>query len=263
MNARQTVQLTYETLGEGQTLAGELCPACSGGESREATLSVSRRDGLLLWNCHRASCGFRGASTGGRYERRSAPVVQTRGTVGRQMVRESEPVPAEASEYLRNRYRITARHAAKYDLGWYEGRLSVPVRNYQGEILGVNLRSLSGEVPKSKLHSEKGALSWFVNHTSPDIIIVEDQFSAMRASDYSTSVALLGTNLNEERVSEIKQVARGTVYLALDADAWDKAVKYVLQYRSWLPLRLLKLTKDIKDMTDEELASFMSANVSS
>ena len=120
------------------------------------------------------------------------------------------------------------------------------------------LRALDNRKPKVVSHIEKGAIAWYVNRTTPGIVIVEDQLSALRASDYLTSVALLGTNLSEERVLEIKKAGRGPVYLALDNDATASAVKYVVKYRSVLPMQLLRLAKDIKDMTDEEAAALFA-----
>lgn len=128
----------------------------------------------------------------------------------------------------------------------------MPVRDVQGQELGVVLRSLSGEKPKVISHTEKGVMAWYTNHATTGVIIVEDQLSAIRASDYLTSVALLGTNLSEERAKEIKQAGRGPVYLALDNDAIASAVKYVVKYRSVLSLQLVRLDKDIKDMSHEE-----------
>ena len=127
------------------------------------------------------------------------------------------------------------------------------MRDAQGERLGCVLRALDGRQPKTLTHTEQGAISWHVNHTTDGVIIVEDQFSAIRASDYLTSVALLGTNLNEERVAEIKAAGLGPVYLALDADAWQVAVRYAVKYRSELRPQLLRLAKDIKDQSKEEL----------
>lgn len=263
MNVTDRLTLEFADLPDGYTAAGELCPACGGGGSKERTLSVTRRGGRLYWKCHRASCAFAGSDTAGFVDRASTQPVACRGMVGRTIARAADRVPETFREYLREKYCITSQHISKYHIGWDEetNRLVLPVQDAQGNLLGVNLRSLSGQQPKSKLHVESGALSWHVHRTTPGVIIVEDQFSAIRASDYLSSVALLGTHLNEDNAYEIKKHARGPVYLALDADAWDKAVKYVVQFRSILPLRLLKIPKDLKDMTDEELASFFAANV--
>lgn len=95
-------------------------------------------------------------------------------------------------------------------------------------------------------------MAWFTNVRSSGIIIVEDQLSAIRASDYLTSVALLGTHLNDERVQELRAAKTRPIYLALDNDAIGTAVKHVVKYKSLLPMQLVRLSKDIKDMTHEE-----------
>jgi len=101
-------------------------------------------------------------------------------------------------------------------------------------------------------------MAWYTNRTTRTLIIVEDQLSAIRASDYVNSVALLGTNLNQERATEIREAGLRPAYLALDKDAWELSVRYAKQYRTYLGLQLLRLDKDIKDMTDEEAGDLLS-----
>lgn len=100
-------------------------------------------------------------------------------------------------------------------------------------------------------------MAWYTNVRASGIIIVEDQLSAIRASAYLNSVALLGTNLNEERALEIRAANNSPVYLALDLDAIASAVKYVVKYRSVLPMQLVRLSKDIKDHSVKELDLLM------
>lgn len=263
MNVHDQLALEFSDLPDGYTAAGELCPACGGGATKERTLSVTRREGRLYWNCHRASCPFSGSDAVGFLTVTRSKPSDCRGVVGRTIARHSERVPENLRQYLRQKYCITEQHIGKYQLGWdtETNRLVLPVQDAQGNLLGVNLRSLSGAKPKSKLHTESGALSWHINRVTPGLIIVEDQFSAIRASDYLSSVALLGTQLNEDDAYSIKKHARGPVYLALDADAWDQAVKLVMYHRSVLQMQLVKLPCDLKDMDDEELASFLAVNV--
>lgn len=121
------------------------------------------------------------------------------------------------------------------------------------------LRSLSGAKPKVVSYTEQGAMAWYVNRITPGVIIVEDQLSALRASAFLTSVALLGTNLSEERVEEIRKAGHRPVYLALDNDAIASAVKFVVKYRSTLPMQLVRLDKDIKDHNNEELAALYAS----
>lgn len=262
MNARQYMLLEYADMQDGETRAGELCPACNGGASAEGTLSVSQREGIILWNCHRASCGFKGASSSsGTAQTGTTRLPKAREVLGRQIAREAGPLDAETKLLLRQKYSITGRHLAQHGLGWaeQEQRLCIPVRSFTGAERGVTLRSLSGQSPKTLTHTEQGALSWFTNHATPGVIIVEDQLSAIRASDYLTSVALLGVNLNDERAAEIKASGLRPVYLALDADAWELSLRLAIKYRSYLGIKLLRLSKDIKDIDNEELADWFAS----
>lgn len=263
MNARESMLLNYDGLAAGTSLAGELCPACEGGQTRERSLSVSSEGGGIKWYCHRASCGFSGSTVGGMRQS-SLPTqnVQCRGLVGRTLIRESSALDTSVEQILRDKYSITDRHRRIAGLGWDEedNSLVMPVYGVRGEVLGANLRRLDGRTPKTKLHAEQGAIAWYVNHTATGIIIVEDQLSAIRASDYLTSVALLGTHFNEERCLAIKESGYQPVYLALDNDAWDRAISYVREYRYLLRLIPLRLSKDLKNMTDDELKQFMTEN---
>lgn len=128
----------------------------------------------------------------------------------------------------------------------------LPVYGPNRELYGCVLRSLTGQTPKVLTHTDQGAMAWYTNVRNGDIIIVEDQLSAIRASAYLTSVALLGTMLNEDRVARLRSVCRGKVYMALDNDAIGTAVRHLIKYRSFLPVSIIRLEKDIKDMTHEE-----------
>lgn len=262
MNAREQLLLDFEHLPDGTTAAGQSCPACGGGRDGENTLSVSREGANLLWNCHRASCNFRGASTSRQQQSEEGftKAPDTRGVVGRSIVRESCMVADETRSYLLSRYGVTSTHLSRYGIGWdtESNRLCVPVRGYDGTERGVVLRALDKRQPKSQSHTEQGAISWFTNHTAPGVIIVEDQFSAIRASDYLTSVALLGTHLNDERVAEIRASKLSPVYIALDADAYSTVLRHAIKYRNELRPQVRRLHKDIKDMSDTELKEFMN-----
>lgn len=265
ISPRDRVLLDYAYLIDGETINGEVCPYCKGGTSGDRSLSVSRRGGSLLWICYRASCPFRGGSSplGSSSEARGTKVPDTRGTVGRWIAREAEGLPSEVAESLRLRYEITASHVANAGFGWdtETSRLIMPVRSYEGEELGVMLRALDDRKPKVVSHTEKGAIAWYVNRITPGVIIVEDQLSAVRASDFSSSAALLGTNLDEARVLAIKNTKLSPVWLVLDNDAVSTAVRYVVKYRHVLPMILVVPPKDLKDMGEQELNDFFKTKV--
>lgn len=253
MKLRDSFIIEHGDLAEGETRAGQLCPQCEGGPYGKRTLSVSRSNGILLWHCHRDSCTFSGR-WGGRAGIGKQEKKQARGMVGGTLVRTSVSIPNEAQEYLRNKLLLSSRHIAKAQLGWdeHEDRLVQPVFTYDGEVVGCCLRALDGREPKSKNHTEQEAMAWYTHRGSPQLIIVEDIFSAIRASDYMNSVALLSTHLNDERVEAVREAGFTEAFIALDRDAYSKSVHYAAKYRSRLRLVPVQLSKDIKDLTHEE-----------
>ena len=259
MNAKETILLEYENIGEGTTYAGQLCPACQGGRTGERTLSVSRRNGSITWYCHRASCGFKGSSAGGRDH--SGPVkTQCRGAVGRAYIREAEQPPPAIALYLCEKYGLTDYARQRSGIAWLrdEERIVLPVFSPQGECLGAVLRSLSGAEPKTITHTEPLAMAFYTHRRSRDLIIVEDQLSAIRASEYMNAVALLGTNLNEDRAYEIYRQKYERIFLALDADAREKQAQLIIKHRGLLKLNPLMLKKDIKNQSKEELEELIN-----
>lgn len=259
MNAKDSILLDYSYLQEGETVTGELCPACNGGMNGDRALAVSRREGKLLWICYRASCAFKGSSNSSVGYTGTSP-VNTRGATGRWIAREAEQIPERVGELLLQRYSIGPGEISRGKLGWSDGRLVMPVISSTGEPEGCTMRSFDGAKPKSLAHTEPDALAWYRNRSSGALVIVEDQLSAIVASKYVNAVALLGTNLNQSRATEIRKARFSRVLLALDADAFDKAVGYVRKYRSYLPMELLRLDKDIKDMKDEEVVTLLEVS---
>lgn len=261
MNARDQMELEYAGLFDGESRAGELCPSCHGGSAGEHSLSVSKREGLLLWQCHRASCDFSGASSSGGFKSSlpATKVPDNRGVVGRTILRSSDVVDPYVAELLATKYQLGRRHLGLHEIGWdrESDRLALPVKNFRGERLGVVLRALDNRKPKTLTHTEKDAIAWYTNRSKAGVIIVEDQLSAIRASDYLTSVALLGTHLNDQRVQEIRDSGCSPVYLALDRDAWSTAVRYAIRYRNELRPQLIQLERDLKDESNQRLSELL------
>lgn len=260
MNVRERLLLEYSYLPDGTTIAGELCPSCKGGRTGERTLSVTRVGENLLWRCHRATCLFKGGSGSKASAMGETEIPQVRGTVGRNFQRTAVAVPKAPREYLSTQLFITDKHIAKWNLGWDEqsSRLVQPVVNEYGDNLGCVLRALDGRQPKSLTHTEQGAIAWHRNPTTAGLIIVEDIFSAIRASDYLSSVALLSTHLNDERINSIRGSGLSPVYLALDGDVYPQVIRYCQKYRNQVRMIPVKLSKDLKNMTPQELEEFFN-----
>lgn len=257
---REELLLEYTYLADGETAAGQMCPACQGGSSGERTLSVSRQGGSLLWNCHRASCTFAGREHARSYrgDEQRTRVPPARGVAGRAYYRNAEPLPDEINSLLREKYGFDSVQISELAWDVKTERVVIPVYNQWGELEGSVLRSESGASPKALSYTEEDAIAVFSHPSSRKVIVVEDAYSALRASKYMTGVALLGTHLNVERVEAIKDIRAEQVKLALDADMAHKTIKYVRQYRNVLPMHPVLLSKDLKNMNEEELVGALA-----
>ena len=94
------------------------------------------------------------------------------------------------------------------------------------------------------------------------MLCVEDIVSAVKAAQYTTTVALGGTHLSEEMVWEITRIADDRpILLALDQDATAKAVKFAKKYALWGNFQVIPLSKDIKDTPNDVIKRIVYAFV--
>jgi hypothetical protein len=64
----------------------------------------------------------------------------------------------------------------------------------------------------------------------------------------------LGTHIPEDLIDKLLSQKVKKVRLALDADAWDKAVKYKEKYGALFGnFQLIPLSKDIKDLHNDQI----------
>lgn len=256
----------HSGLRDGETKAGQVCPSCEGGATKERSLSVSRRGHVLLWNCHRSSCNFRGsdgappgAESGGGKSRSRPSYVPT------------HPISQATLGFLATKFGITRQNLEHAGLRWtgdgdgqYERRVCYPIFGPDSRKRGENYRSYQdGVKPKSLVRLDEGAVgqSWYrFRRTSDILVVVEDQVSAIKLAPYYDSLALLGTNLSDAKGAEVQEeMGRYKhIYLCLDNDATYAAIKMQLDWRNKIPkMRVMGLEKDIKNMDDLEFDNFM------
>ena len=251
----QTLRDMSGLIRDGESLNGQICPWCEGGDSKEKSLSVTLNTGSILYNCHRASCGHRGA------------IPLTAGEM-REINREATPKkkakqPEEllalgdmTKRLLMEKYELGDIHLKMMGASWdpLSSRLYLPLINWNRTgMIGYALRSLSGASPKSIIRltePDQPCLAFYGPSTTKGVVfIVEDQFSASKISRYGTGVALMGTAMNPSKAMLIKKnLDPRLVVLALDKDAVDKAVQHWTRYRAVFPnTRVMALERDIKD----------------
>lgn len=135
----------------------------------------------------------------------------------------------------------------------------MPVRDDEGWLYGFTARSLTGQKPKTLSFIEDSRGAWYSNTESNDLIIVEDQLSAIRCSEYINAVALLGTAISIRLAKEIAENKFDTVYLVLDKDAYSKALGLGMDFPG-LNMKIPMTTKDMKDMEPEQLRNWLAVN---
>lgn len=130
----------------------------------------------------------------------------------------------------------------------------MPVFDESLEVYGFTARRLDEQKgPKTLSFLENSRGSWYPCSTSRKLIIVEDQLSAIRASKYVNAVALLGTDITDALLDILRDIDYTDVVLALDKDAYRKALKTAARLRNKLKMRVLKLHVDLKDLPEDRL----------
>jgi len=94
--------------------------------------------------------------------------------------------------------------------------------------------------------------SWYLHAYGVErIAIVEDQVSAARLSRYITTVALMGTHLQHDLLMFLARHRVKHLYIALDSDAFDKAVKLSQHISPYFhKVTVVPLNVDIKNDTE-------------
>lgn len=257
------MEMEYASLNEGATLSGQECPLCKA----RGVMSVSRIHRQLLWMCHRASCQFRRGKTYGGFVP-DKPPEDERVVVYPDVL----PLPEAVYDFLDKNYHLSRRSINRAGMGFlpdHRGgdRMYFPIRDAASIVVGYNAKALSKDVqPKSVTKSTlQSAIAWYPNTTrTRKVLVVEDQLSAIRASEHLTSCAILGTHLNDERMRELLAFGPEEILLALDADAFAKAVKYVVQFKAMTGgrMKVIPLKQDVKNMSPETFEEFIHENCS-
>jgi hypothetical protein len=163
---------------------------------------------------------------------------------------------------LRQRYQVIPSIWA--DHGWgvnpEQHCLVMPIRCPYGGVRGHITRTLTE--PKRCFTYKATAQPWLDWWDSRDrrspceapVVVVEDTISACRLAGLGyQSVALLGTSISNPQAREIAQVANGRpVYLALDRDAFTKALHLAKRHAHIVKFLPVCLTEDIKNMKDDD-----------
>jgi len=260
MNYKTTITLLATDLQAGDTLR-VICPRCGGGSTEEKSLSVTRsEDGVLLWQCFRDKCPEKKGDSS--VDSSYIPSLE------RKEVRKPRKVFDGTTKALTDTHlaRLKAMWGIESPPYWYYtpdygGRIAMSIRGPKYTHRGWVLRDIRG-VARTKAYTflEEGqeSLSWYKNHSDRPTVLVEDIPSAVRASHYVNSVALIGTAIGLDKALEIAQYATRPIVIALDQDATAKSFQHAERYGlMWDGPEILTLNKDMKDMSHDELQELL------
>ena len=231
----------------------EVCPSCHGGAQMEKSISITRDEQGIVWQCFRAKCNYKGALRDHTFC--MEPRVHT------PKRRVWEGVTHELPDSVRAKIAEMWRIVDPPNWYWttdYGGRVAMSIRSPRDIHRGWILRSLSSHKGGTKAltyvdEGEEG-LSWYKTVPGAPTLVVEDIPSAIRASASVNAVALLGTGVGLTRAQEIAAYAPRPVIMALDQDATGLSFKWAKKYKIlWDDVRVFPLSKDIKDMDEEEI----------
>jgi hypothetical protein len=253
------VKMIASVLEEGEQ-SREVCPFCQGGRTGEKSLNITVRDGVILFNCHRASCMQHGAVGTNRVVR----------TTRKERERKITPyegeltyLPEEWLEYLERKIGFDTQHVQQSGamLAVGENRVAFPIYSPMGIRRGWVLRSYE---PYERLKAltrmdvDEPHLAYYRENNSPLVVVVEDIPSAVRCARYADSVALCGSGCSMDYAQEIAAHYRNVVW-ALDEDATAQAIRLMRQHALLFEnSRVLVLEQDMKDMKEDELCELLS-----
>lgn len=238
------------------------CPVCG----KKNTFSVNDDGMQRLWFCFHADCNVSGR-TGISLTRDFAKLA-----IKKPMTKVEQPdikfmLPdtfvslsrnLDAELYVKsvNAYDayLSGRADIRYD--FKRNRVAYVVKN-GNSVVDAAGRAIDGRNPKWYRYGNS-SLPFYCGSSSTAIVL-EDCASACSVSALATGVALLGTNLLEPHIEMLRKYER--VFVALDKDATDKAVSMVKVLCRQVPTKLMVLSRDLKNLTKEELNDFLRSHI--
>jgi len=233
------------------------CVVCG----KRNTLTVTRMDGKVLWNCYSASCGI-GGVTNADYSRQDITNKITLDKKEKQ--KEDFVVPdyfvkditrsSDCLNYI-NEFNFMEVYEKTPDRFAYDvknDRLSF-MTVHEGKVVGAVGRALKYGI---KWYRYDNCHTPFIIGGGDLAVIVEDCTSACVVSHEATGIALLGTNLLTEHLHYIKPYKK--VIVALDRDATNKAIdiqrKIAIHVDS---CKVMILERDLKYETKESIKELL------
>ena len=246
------------TLSEGESQRMN-CPLCGGNN----TFTVTKQEGVVVYNCYKLGCGSRGAVPVGVSAEDVAAYFNRKGV-------DTKPQEAVAMEIpLSFTFNTTDTRMQRFVNKWglhnvnlmydmIDHRVVFPIHNASGLLVDAVGRTIVGAAPKWLRYTGKG--DYYTHGTSKDTaVVVEDSISAVavhKCSKDATGVAILGTSLTETQRNFLTKFRR--VIIALDPDAMSKTIEFTQQLRLYVDdVKAMYLTDDIKYREPQDVETLL------
>ena len=236
------------------------CPSCGGSN----TFIANDSNGVILYYCFRASCNLRGKIN---HEMGVNELRNINSNYIPKQVEKLEQVWILPSHFVSplsyplcyrflNRYGLIDFYSKHVNLIRYDPKQNrcVFILFHEGTCYGAIGRSLDISIhPRWLVYSRLSGCPFQIANKTTDtsVLLVEDCVSACVASSCFNSVGLLGTNVSSDTIKYILPYTK--VYIALDDDATNKAIKLQKQLSYYRPSFIVPLRKDIKYYSPFEL----------
>ena len=240
-----------------------ICPFCNAKHERSFRIA-HYRDGTIYGKCYRAKCTGKHTFKRGTLLLRPEKVKSKFNPRNFADLHLLEAVPEIVAFSANKKYTLTASELRREGVLWDSARslMYFPTYDINGCLFGGMTKDFyhkQDKYPKwvtyfnkrtTKLHYPQSFV--FDSHYC-NCVIVEDIISAIRLSRYMKAVAILGTELNDEQALELSTIC-DKLYVALDPDANDKAMKIKKRYNSLFAegIKVALLDCDPKDYKDDE-----------
>tara|TARA_R100001086_G_scaffold80394_1_gene39237 strand:+ start:505 stop:1314 length:810 start_codon:yes stop_codon:yes gene_type:complete len=230
------------------------CPFCGGRD----TLTISKIDGKILWNCYKASCNTKGAREYSRSKSEIKSFLQK--NYHHNIYYPDFQIPGQFTNfsenprvinYLRKNHCMRAinKKLAKVMYDPQQDRVVFMVE-YDGATHDAIGRSLSKTViPKWYRYGKSNKL--FTCGDNNVAILVEDVASACAVSHVATGVALMGTHMKDADLSVLKKFKE--VKICLDPDATRKSLDLQKYLAYIVKCSILRIEDDLKYYRAEEI----------
>lgn len=250
----EEIKLSALSIQEGEWY-NVFCPFCRA--SHEDKLSILKDGTTIVYRCLRASCGASGKIGSGGVS--SVPKKKP-DFIPKHYTKALTSIPDHVIEEVHEKYGLTYDDMVAQGFKWAveDAALYMPVYNAAGIHVADCVKKLKLSYPKERkvitLYHKKDMNLHFPVGSSRDstCVLVEGVLDAVKVNKLLSSVALLGTHLNNEQAVALRKKYSKLIF-ALDPDAQDKAVKLAKQWRCLFTTSVVMLRDDPKDLPLEEL----------